>query len=405
MRTSSSESLSLLCQNAVDVIDQAALKARLEESVKEGRPLRVKAGFDPSAPDIHLGHTVLLRKLRQFQDLGHKVVLIIGDATAMIGDPTGQSKMRPVLSKEQVEANAKTYQEQAFKILDKDPKKIEVVYNSKWFNTPEMFATFLRIGAQVTVDQLLVREDFDQRRKAHRPIALQEMFYPIMQGYDSVAVKADVELGGTDQLFNLLMGREIQSQFKQRPQIVMTMPLLVGLDGAMKMSKSLGNYIGLTDSPKDVFGKAMSIPDALMVSYFNLLTDMDPEEIKEHIVGTADHAPLHPRDAKVKLAKLLTESLYGQAASEKEADEFNRVFSKKETPDNPDELKISEKEIWIVDLLKRAGAATSTGEAKRLIEQGAVSIDGEKVSDFNAKIAVKKGALVKAGKKKFVKIV
>ncbi len=393
--------LDILCLNAVDVIDKAELASRLEEAKKERRPLRVKAGFDPSAPDIHLGHTVLLRKLRKFQDLGHKVIFIVGDATAKIGDPTGQSKTRPVLTKEQVEANAKTYQEQAFKILDKDLKKIEVVYNSKWLDTPEMLMTFLKISGQVTVDQLLARDDFDKRRKAHRPIALQEMFYPIMQGYDSVAVKADVELGGTDQLFNLLMGREIQSQLKQRPQIVMTMPLLVGLDGAMKMSKSLGNYIGVSDLPKDVFGKAMSIPDVLMPMYFNLLTNQNGEEIQKEVAA----GKLHPRDAKIKLAKLLTESLHGKEAAEKEAAEFDRVFSKKKNPDNPEELKIPEKEIWIAELLKRAGAAFSTGEAKRLIEQGAVSLDGQKVTDFNLKVTIGKGHLLKAGKKKFIRVV
>ena len=383
------EDVDILCRNAVDVIDRTDLEARL----KEGKPLRVKVGFDPSAPDIHLGHIVLLRKLRQFQDLGHKVIFIVGDFTAMIGDPTGQSKTRPILTREQVEDNAKTYQEQAFKILDRDPKKIEVVFNNKWLDTPQMLATFFRIGANVTVDQLLVRDDFDKRRKAHRPIALQEMFYPIMQGYDSVAVKADVELGGTDQLFNLLMGREIQTQFKQRPQIVMTMPLLVGLDGAMKMSKSLGNYIAVNDSPKDVFGKSMSIPDALMKSYYDLLTD-------EKFDLSA-----HPRDAKVKLAKLLTEFLYGKKEAENQAAEFTRIFSNKETPENPDELKIPENEIWIAELLKRAGAVTSTSEAKRLIEQGAVSINGEKITDFNLKVPTGRGSLIKAGKKKFVKLV
>ena len=389
--------LSTLCRNAVNVIEKQDLKARLGE----GRPLRVKAGFDPSASDIHLGHTVLLRKLRQFQELGHKVIMIIGDATAMIGDPTGQSKTRPILSKEQVEANAKTYQEQAFKILDKDPQKIEVVYNSRWLETPEMFKTFLSISGCVTVDQLLAREDFDKRRKTHRSIALQEMFYPIMQGYDSVAVKADVEVGGTDQLFNLLMGREIQTLYKMRPQIVMTMPLLVGLDGTMKMSKSLGNYIGVNDSSKDVFGKSMSIPDALMMAYFNLLTKENGDEIQKEISS----GKLHPRDAKVKLAKILTAELHGEAACQKEVEEFERIFSKKETPESPDELNISEKEIWIVELLKRAGAVSSTSEAKRLIDQGAVSLDGQKVTDFNLKVQTGKGSLLKSGKKKFVKIV
>lgn len=381
--------IDILCQNAVDMIDRPDLEARL----KEGKPLRVKAGFDPSAPDIHLGHTVLLRKLRQFQNLGHKVILIIGDATAKIGDPTGQSKTRPILTTEQVEANAKTYQEQAFKILDKNTAKIEVVNNSKWLDTPEMLKTFISISGCVTVDQLLVREDFDKRRKAHRPIALQEMFYPIMQGYDSVAVKADVELGGTDQLFNLLIGREIQSLYKMKPQVVMTMPLLVGLDGVMKMSKSLGNYIAVNDTPKDVFGKAMSIPDVLMPMYYDLLTDQKFD------------SSMHPREAKVKLSRTLTGNLYGLTIADEVATEFDRVFSKKETPDHPDELKISEKEIQIIELLKRTGAATSNGEARRLIEQGAVSIDGQKVTDFNFKVVSGKGSLLKVGKKRFVKIV
>lgn len=389
--------LSTLCRNAVDVIERLDLKARLEE----GKPLRIKAGFDPSAPDIHLGHTVLLRKLRQFQDEGHKVILIIGDATAKIGDPTGQSKTRPVLTTEQVQTNARTYQEQAFKILDEDPQKIEVVYNSHWLDTPEMLKTFFSIAGCITVDQLLVRDDFDKRKKDHRPIALQEIFYPIMQGYDSVAVKADVELGGTDQLFNLLMGRQIQALYKMKQQVVMTMPLLVGLDGLKKMSKSLGNYIAVNDTSKDVFGKAMSVPDALMGSYFNLLTGENGDEIQKEVSS----GKLHPKDAKIKLAKILTAQLHGEKAAQSEVEEFERVFSRKENPDNPEELKISEKEIWIAELLKRTGAVSSTSEAKRLIDQGAVSIDGQKISDFNLKVIVTKGALLRAGKKKFVKIV
>jgi len=380
--------LDILCRNAVDVIDRADLEARL----KEGKPLRVKAGFDPSAPDIHLGHTVLLRRLREFQDLGHKVIFIVGDFTAMIGDPTGQTKTRPALSDKDIVANAKTYQDQAFKILDKDPKKIEVVRNSDWL-AKMLLAEFLRkIAGPATMARILERDDFAKRMKENLPLSMLEVLYPLFQGYDSVAVKADVELGGTDQKFNLLMGRNLQKDFGQRPQVVMTFPLLVGLDGTMKMSKSLGNYIGVTDSAKDVFGKAMSIPDTLMPMYYDLLTNekFDPSA--------------HPRDAKVKLARSLTAFLHGAKEADAQAEEFTRVFSNKGNPENPDELHIPEKEIWIAELLKRAGAVTSTGEAKRLIEQGAVSIDGEKVSDFNAKIMVKKGALLKAGKKKFMKI-
>ncbi len=266
--------------------------------------------------------------------------------------------------------------------------------NSKWLDTPEMFKLmFHRIAGKVTIDQLLEREDFDKRRKAHRPIALQELIYPMLQGYDSVAVKADVELGGTDQKFNLLMGRDLQAEFGQKKQIVITLPLLVGLDGAMKMSKSLGNYIGVTDSPKDVFGKAMSIPDVLMQMYYDLLTDQKFD------------ASAHPRDAKVKLAKLLTAFLHGQTAGEEEAAEFERVFSKKEDPTNPDELKVAEKEIWIGDLLKRAGAVSSTSEARRLIEQGAVELDGVRLQDTKAQITIRNGSLLKVGKKRFIKLV
>lgn len=380
--------IDILCRNAVDVIDRADLEARL----KEGKPLRVKAGFDPSAPDIHLGHTVLLRKLREFQDLGHKVIFIVGDFTAMIGDPTGRSQTRPALSEKEVEANAKTYQEQAFKILDKDPKKIEVVRNSDWFGKL-LFKEFLeKIAHLTTVARVLERDDFEKRMAENHPITIREELYPLVQGYDSVMVKADIEMGGTDQKFNLLMGRTLQKGFNQKPQVVMTMPLLVGLDGTQKMSKSYGNYIGVHDSPKDVFGKAMSIPDTLMKSYYDLLT-------KEKFDASA-----HPRDAKANLAKLLTAELHGPKAAEMQAEEFTRVFSNKEAPENPEELKIEEKEIWIAELLKRAGAVTSTSEAKRLIEQGAVSIDGQKVTDFNLKVPTGKGSLLKAGKKKFVKI-
>ncbi len=383
----------LLCQNTVDVIDREDLFLRLETAQKDGLQLRVKAGFDPSAPDIHLGHTVLLRKLRQFQDLGHKVVLLIGDFTAMIGDPTGKTTTRPALSKENVDKNAQTYQSQAFKILDKDPKKIEIVHNNDWLGKMSLADYVSRIASQVTVARVLERDDFEKRMREKLPLTEREFMYPMFQGYDSVEVKADVELGGTDQKFNLLMGRQLQKSFGQKPQVVMTLPLLVGLDGTQKMSKSLGNYIGVTDSPKDVFGKAMSIPDALMNTYYDLLTDQK--------FDSSDH----PRDAKVKLAKLLTEFLHGKEEGEAQAAEFKRIFSNKENPEHPEELRIAENEIWIVDLLKRAGAVTSTGEAKRLIEQCAVSIDGHKISDFNLKVPSGRGALIKAGKKKFIRLI
>lgn len=397
-----SKELSLLCRNAVDVISREELETRLLSAKKEKRPLRIKAGFDPSAPDIHLGHTVLLRKLREFQDLGHKVVFIIGDYTALVGDPTGQTKTRPALSQAQIEENAKTYQDQAFKILDKDPQKIEIVRNSQWLDGPDMFRIlFQQIGPHVTVDQLLVRDDFDKRRQTHRPIAFRELMYPILQGYDSVMVKADIELGGTDQKFNLLMGRDLQSQFGQKPQIVMTFPLLVGLDGTQKMSKSLGNYVGITEDAKNMFGKIMSVPDSLLETYFALLTackEAEAGQLPELIRSK-------PRDAKEFLAVKIVSGYYGEKAAQKEAEEFNRIFRDRQNPENPEELSLREKEIWVVDLLKKAGAAASGGEARRLIQQGAVTLDGEKISDEKAILKIKEGALLKAGKKKFVKLV
>lgn len=383
------------------MIDREDLLARLKEFEKDKKPLRIKAGFDPSAPDIHLGHTVLLRKLRQFQDLGHKVIFIIGDYTAMIGDPTGKTTTRPALSREEVQKNAQTYQAQAFKILDPDPSKIEIVNNSAWFDKPEMFRILLEnIGTNYTVARLLERDDFQKRIKDSQPISIREFMYPLLQGYDSVMVKADLELGGTDQKFNLLVGRDLQRAFGQRPQAVMTLPLLVGLDGTQKMSKSLGNYIGVTDSPKDVFGKAMSIPDNLMAMYFNLLTKEAGDEIQKQVASDA----LHPRDAKVKLAVALTSGLYGIETAEKEAAEFNRVFSQKKDPENPEELRLDTKEIWIVDLLKKAGASQTSGDARRLVEQGGVTLDGAKITDPKTVVALKSGSLLRAGKKKFVKI-
>lgn len=397
---SARDDASFLCRNAVDVIGKEELAQRLEQCQKDKRPLRVKAGFDPSAPDIHLGHTVLLRKLREFQDRGHTVVFIIGDYTAMIGDPTGQTKTRPTLTKEQIEQNAKTYQDQAFKILDK--KKTEIVRNSSWLDAPEMFRVFFeKLGAGVTVDQLLQREDFDKRRKAHQPISMREFIYPLLQGYDSVKVQADIELGGTDQKFNLLMGRQLQTEFGQKPQLVMTMPLLVGLDGANKMSKSLGNYVAVNDTAKDMFGKLMSIPDALMQSYFDLLTSEDGARI----AGDVASGKLHPKEAKKKLASEIVSFYYGKAQGEKEAEEFDRVFSRKEEPLDPVVVSIPAAEINSAGLLKLVKAAPSSSEAYRLIQQGAITLDGEKISDPKAKIKPRNGSLLKVGKKLILKLV
>ena len=382
------KALEFLCRNAVEVISREELGARLDKK----QPLRVKAGFDPSSPDIHLGHTVLLRKLREFQDLGHKVVFIIGDTTAMIGDPTGQSKTRPALSAAEVKKNAATYQKQAFKVLDKDPKKIEIVNNTEWFGKMNLSEFLAKIASQFNVARVIERDDFQKRMSNNQPITIQEFMYPLLQAYDSVMVRSDIELGGSDQKFNLLAGRDLQRSFGQAPQVVMTMPLLVGLDGTQKMSKSYGNHIGVLDSSQDVFGKTMSIPDALMGSWYSLLTQVsyDPS--------------LHPREAKVALAKKIVASLYDEMTGDKEAAAFDSVFKDKQTPTDMKTVKVSEDPIWICKLLVQAGAAASNGEARRLVEQGAVEIDNSKVSDPKLSVSVREGAVLKAGKKNFYKL-
>jgi tyrosyl-tRNA synthetase len=386
------EQLEILRRNAVEIISEAELLSKIERSAASGKPLRVKAGFDPSSPDIHLGHTVLLKKLRQFQDLGHKVVFIIGDYTAMIGDPTGQTKTRPALSKAEVDANAKTYQDQAFRILDKSPSTIEVVHNSDWLGKLTLKHFLETIASRFTVARVLERDDFEKRMAAEQPITVREFMYPLLQAYDSVEVKADVELGGTDQKFNLLAGRDLQRNFGQAPQVVMTFPLLVGLDGVQKMSKSLGNTIAVNDSPKDIFGKAMSIPDALMEMYFNLLTDekFDPS--------------VHPRDAKVRLSKALTGSLCGSEAAEREAAEFDRVFSGRGAPSDAPLVELEPGERKIVRLIQECALADSANEAKRLVEQKAVTIDGAVVGDPQASVRVaREEKLLKVGKRRFAR--
>ncbi len=402
MAKTTAEILTLLCQNAAEVIDKGELEARLIESAKEKRPLRIKAGFDPSAPDIHLGHTVLLRKLRQFQDLGHKVIFIIGDYTAMIGDPTGKIQTRPALSSEEVEKNSKTYQNQVFKILDGDRGKIEIVRNSSWFMKPEMFGLFLaQVCTNYTLAQILERDDFQKRMSQGQPITIREFLYPLLQGYDSVQVKADVELGGTDQKFNLLVGRNLQRAFGQRPQIVMTMPLLVGLDGSQKMSKSLNNYVATNDSSKDMFGKIMSIPDPLMEPYFKLLTD----EVSWAKLKAYQQEGYHPRLAKKDLAFQIVAYYYGDEIAHKESEEFDRVFRDRQNPEAPEEIRVSSKSLWIVDLIKATGSVKTSQDARRLIEQGAVELSGSKISDPKAQVEIRNGCLLKLGKKKFFKLI
>jgi tyrosyl-tRNA synthetase len=398
------EQLDYLRKGAAEIIREEELLAKLERSASAGRPLTVKAGFDPSAPDLHLGHTVLIRKMKHFQDLGHRVVFLIGDFTGMIGDPTGQSKTRPVLTREQVRANAETYKRQVFKILH--PKKTIVGFNSIWLNKLGS-AGLIALASKYTVARILERDDFAKRYRAGQAIGVHELLYPLAQGYDSVALVADVEMGGTDQTFNLLVGRDLMREYGLEPQVVLTMPLLEGLDGVEKMSKSLGNYIGINEPPREIFGKAMSISDALMWRYYTLCTDLDEAAIETMRRGVADGS-IHPKSAKVGPAKRLVADYHGAAAADEAAAEFERIFARHE---NPDEVRVvplpaAAEPVWIPKLMVTAGLAKSNGEARRLIEQGGVSLDGHKVSDAAATVpaAASSTYLIKVGKRHFVRV-
>jgi tyrosyl-tRNA synthetase len=399
------EQIEYLRKGAVDIIREEELLAKLERSVASGRPLTVKVGFDPSAPDLHLGHTVLIRKMKHFQDLGHRVVFLIGDFTGMIGDPTGQSKTRPVLTREQVRANAETYKRQVFTILN--PKKTVIGFNSRWLGKMGA-AGFIALASKYTVARILERDDFAKRYKAGQPIGLHEFLYPLAQGYDSVALKADVEMGGTDQTFNLLVGRDLMREYGLEPQVVLTMPLLEGLDGVEKMSKSLGNYIGINEPPREIFGKAMSISDDLMWRYYTLCTDLPVAEVDALRRRVADGS-LHPKQAKVDLARRIVADYHGAAAAAEAAAEFERIFARRENPDEVREIVVplAAEPIWIPKLMVTAGLAKSNGEARRLIEQGGVSIDGERIADPAATLPAKAPAthLIKVGKRHFVRVV
>lgn len=391
--------IELIKKGAAEVIFEKELEDKMQEAAKKKRPLNIKAGFDPSAPDIHLGHTVLLKKLRLFQDLGHKVFFLIGDFTGRIGDPSGQSEIRKQLSKKQVQENARTYERQIFKILDKN--KTEVVFNSKWCEKMK-FEDVLNLANKYTVARMLERDDFANRYKQNRPISVLEFLYPLIQGYDSVELKADVELGGTDQKFNLLVGREIQREFGQTPQVIITMPILKGTDGVLKMSKSLNNYIGINEEPDEIFGKLMSISDTLMLEYYELLTDKTSIEIKKDI----DSGVVHPKDAKKNLARQIIEELYGKKQATDAEERFESVFKHKELPQDISVYETSEKEIPIIKLLADTKLAPSSTEARRLIAQGAVKVDGKKVSDLNLKVKIGQGPLIlQIGKRKFKKII
>ncbi len=381
--------------------DEVLVEHELIKKLAENRPLRIKAGFDPTAPDLHLGHTVLINKLKQFQDLGHEVLFLIGDFTGMIGDPTGKNVTRKPLSREDVLANAQTYQDQIFKILN--PAKTEVVFNSTWMNAMSS-AELIQLAAKNTVARMLERDDFNKRYKSGQPIAIHEFLYPLIQGYDSVAMKADVELGGTDQKFNLLMGRQLQEVFGQKPQVVITMPILEGLDGVQKMSKSLNNYIGIADAADEMFGKLMSISDVLMWRYFELLSFRPMTEIKTWMQDCEQGA--NPRNYKVLLAQEIVERFHDKAAAEKALETFEARFQRGAMPDEMDEVTVKAEATGcaITHLLKEAGLTASTSEAIRMINQGAVKIDGEKVSDTKLLLAVGSNHVYQVGKRKFARV-
>ena len=391
------EQLALIKRGA----DEILVEQELVDKLKQGRPLRVKAGFDPTAPDLHLGHTVLINKLRQFQELGHEVLFLIGDFTGMIGDPTGKSATRPPLTEDEVQQNAKTYQQQIFKILDKD--KTKVMFNSEWMSKMSS-ADMIKLAASSTVARMLERDDFSKRYKSGQSIAIHEFLYPLIQGYDSVAMQADVELGGTDQKFNLLMGRQLQEQAGQKPQVVLTMPILEGLDGVQKMSKSLNNYIGINDAPKDMFGKIMSISDDLMWRYFELLSFRPMDEIEAFKQDVANGK--NPRDVKFLLAEEIIERFHSKEEAVAAREGFIAQFAKNKIPDDIPELSFTtdEQGYPIANLLKDAGLCASTSEAMRMIQQGAVKIDGEKVTDKSTRIQTGTEGVFQVGKRKFARI-
>jgi len=381
--------------------EEILVESELIKKLEEGRPLRIKAGFDPTAPDLHLGHTVLINKLKQFQDLGHEVLFLIGDFTAMIGDPTGKNVTRKPLTKEQVLENAKTYQEQVFKILD--PAKTKVLFNSEWMGAMSS-SEMIQLAAKHTVARMLERDDFSKRYKSGQPIAIHEFLYPLIQGYDSVVIKADVELGGTDQKFNLLVGRQLQEMEGQKPQTILTMPILEGLDGVQKMSKSLNNYIGIADKPDDMFGKIMSISDELMWRYYELLSFKSLSDIKKWRQSCEEGE--NPRNYKVALAQEIIERFHGVVAAKKALENFEARFQRGAMPDEMDEVVLTTKgEAYpIANLLKDAGLTKSTSEAIRMIKQGAVKIDGEKISDPKVQISAGQQQVFQVGKRKFARV-
>ena len=406
MRTLSlDEQLSFLAKGAVNLIDEADLRRKLEKSSKTGKPLTIKVGFDPTAPDIHLGHTVVIRKMKHFQHLGHRVIFLIGDFTGMIGDPTGKKVTRPALTSEEIQLNAETYRKQVFKILD--PSSTEVLFNSEWLGKLGAEG-MIRLAARYTLARILERDDFRKRFEAHQPIALHELLYPLAQGYDSVALEADVELGGTDQLFNLLVGRDLMREFGLEPQVVLTMPLLEGLDGVEKMSKSLGNYIGIDEPADSIFGKIMSISDDLMWKYYTLCTDLTAGEIEEK-KALVESGDLHPMEAKRALAKLIIAEFIDETAAEAADAEFRRIFSDRQIPSEIEEKRLaaSSDPVLLVRTLVAAGLSPTNNEARRLLAQGGVAVDDARVDDVKAVLDASSGKayVIRAGKRRFARVV
>lgn len=398
----------IISRGAVEIIPEDEFKAKVIRSIKENKPLRVKQGFDPTAPDIHLGHTVGIRKLKQFQDLGHKIVLIVGDYTGLVGDPSGRSETRPMLSYDELMANSETYQKQFFKILDRS--RTEIHYNGEWFKEME-FIKYMHLATKFTVARLLERDDFAKRFKNGIPISVHELFYPLMQAYDSVAIRADIELGATEQTFNLLAGRTIQEAFNMEPQCILTLPILVGLDGQRRMSKSLGNYIGIDESPREMFGKVMSIPDEQIYHYFELATDVSLEELKK-IKADLSQNNINPMDLKKKLGETLVDMYHAVGSGTEAKQEFERIFSQKRLPDEIPEidsrqlikLDIKPDAIYLVHLMTKTGLSKSNGEARKLIAGGGVYLDNQRITDPDFEFKLSRDMVLKVGKRRFLKL-
>nr|WP_203227603.1 tyrosine--tRNA ligase [Calorimonas adulescens] len=401
------EQMKIIKKGVAEIISEDELRERLKKSIEDGRPLKIKFGMDPTAPDIHLGHTVILRKLRQFQDLGHEVTLLIGDFTSLVGDPTGRSETRKPMTREKIMENARTYQEQAFKILD--PNKTIIRFNSEWLSKLT-FEEVLVLSSKYTVARMLERDDFEKRFKSNIPIYIHEFMYPLMQGYDSVALGCDIEFGGTDQKFNILMGRMLQREYgKENGQIAILMPILEGIDGTKKMSKSLGNYIGIDEDPNDIYGKIMSIPDELIIRYYNLVTDVHPDKIEE-IKSKMDDGSLNPRDAKMALAREIVSLYYGREKALEAEENFKTIFQRNEIPEDIEEIMVDSEifndgKVWLPKLLTVVGLTPTNNEAKRMIEQGAVRLNGERITSIEEDIKVNNGDVIQVGKRRFARLI